>query len=108
MSILTQTKEFFPGIEQIKFEGKESRNPLAFRYYEADRMVMGKPMKEWMRFAMAWWHTLCADGSDPFGGPTIHHPWSQSTDAVSRAKYKMDAGFEFMQKIGIVKSFSEY
>jgi xylose isomerase len=75
MSTLTQTKEFFPGVGQIQFEGKESRNPLAFRYYEADRMVMGKPMKEWMRFAMAWWHTLCADGSDPFGGPTIHHPW---------------------------------
>ena len=100
MNILTQTKEFFPGIEQIRFEGKESRNPLAFRYYEADRVVMGKPMKEWMRFAMAWWHTLCADGSDPFGGPTIHHPWSKGTDAVSKAKYKMDAGFEFMQKMG--------
>lgn len=100
MNVLKSTKEFFPGIDQIKFEGKESRNPMAFRHYDAERIVMGKPMKEWMRFAMAWWHTLCADGSDPFGGPTIHHPWSQGTDAVSRAKYKMDAGFEFMNKMG--------
>ncbi|ALR29585.1 xylose isomerase [Chryseobacterium sp. IHB B 17019] len=100
MNVLKETKQFFPGITKIKFEGKESRNPLAFRYYDADRMVMGKPMKEWMRFAMAWWHTLCADGSDPFGGPTIHHPWGQGTDAISRAKYKMDAGFEFMTKMG--------
>ncbi|MDF2932113.1 MAG: xylA [Chryseobacterium sp.] len=100
MNVLKSTKEFFSGIDQIKFEGKESRNPMAFRHYDAERVIMGKPMKEWMRFAMAWWHTLCADGSDPFGGPTIHHPWSQGTDAVSRAKYKMDAGFEFMNKMG--------
>jgi xylose isomerase len=100
MNILTETKEFFPGVEQIKFEGKESRNPMAFRYYEADRMVMGKPMKEWMRFAMAWWHTLCADGNDPFGGATIHHPWNKGNDAISRSKHKMDAGFEFMSIIG--------
>ncbi|KQR94320.1 xylose isomerase [Chryseobacterium sp. Leaf180] len=100
MNILTETKAFFPGIDQIKFEGTESRNPMAFRHYEADRIVMGKPMKEWMRFAMAWWHTLCADGSDPFGVPTIKHPWAGGADAISRAKYKMDAGFEFMQKMG--------
>ena len=100
MNVLKGTKQFFPGVAPIKFEGKESRNPLAFRHYDADRVVMGKPMKEWMRFAMAWWHTLCADGSDPFGGPTIHHPWNQGTDAVSKAKYKMDAGFEFMNKMG--------
>lgn len=100
MNVLKGTKQFFPGVAPIKFEGKESRNPLAFRHYDAERVVMGKTMKEWMRFAMAWWHTLCADGSDPFGGPTIHHPWSQGTDAVSKAKYKMDAGFEFMNKMG--------
>ncbi|KQT16723.1 xylose isomerase [Chryseobacterium sp. Leaf404] len=100
MNVLNSTTEFFSGIDQIKFEGKESRNPLAFRHYDAEKMIMGKPMKDWMRFAMAWWHTLCADGSDPFGGPTIHHPWSKGTDAISRAKYKMDAGFEFMQKMG--------
>lgn len=100
MNILKETKEFFPGIDEVKFEGRESRNPMAFRYYDAERIVMGKPMKDWTRFAMAWWHTLCADGSDPFGGATIHHPWNMGTDAVSRAKYKMDAGFEFMKKMG--------
>lgn len=100
MNTLTGTKEFFKSIDKIKFEGKESRNPLAFRYYDAERIVMGKPMKDWTRFAMAWWHTLCADGSDPFGGATIHHPWNKGTDAVSRAMHKMDAGFEFMSKMG--------
>ena len=100
MNVLKGTKDFFPSVEEIKFEGKASTNPLAFRYYEADRVVMGKPMKDWLRFAMAWWHTLCANGSDPFGGATIHHPWDIGSDAVSRAKYKLDAGFEFMNKIG--------
>lgn len=100
MEVLKGTKEFFPSVQEIKFEGKESTNPLAFRYYEANRIVMGKPMKEWLRFAMAWWHTLCANGSDPFGGATIHHPWDMGSDAVSRAKYKLDAGFEFMKKVG--------
>ncbi|WP_407402902.1 xylose isomerase [Chryseobacterium sp.] len=100
MQISEGTREFFPGIEKIKFEGLESKNPMAFRYYDADRVVAGKPMKEWMRFAMAWWHTLCADGNDPFGEATIHHPWNDASDAVSRAKLKMDAGFEFMSKMG--------
>lgn len=100
MEILKGKKEFFPEIGKIKFEGKESKNPLAFRYYDADKMVMGKPLKDWMRFAMAWWHTLCANGSDPFGGPTIHHRWNIGNDAVSKAKHKMDAGFEFMTKLG--------
>ncbi|MCJ7935927.1 MAG: xylose isomerase [Chryseobacterium sp.] len=100
MNTLTGTKEFFTGIEKIKFEGKDSKNPLAFRYYDAEKTVMGKPMKDWTRFAMAWWHTLCANGSDPFGGPTIHHPWDIGNDAVTRAMHKMDAGFEFMSKMG--------
>ncbi|PZU02587.1 MAG: xylose isomerase, partial [Chryseobacterium sp.] len=68
--------------------------------YDAERIVMGKPMKDWTRFAMAWWHTLCANGSDPFGGPTIHHSWDIGNDAVTRAMHKMDAGFEFMSKMG--------
>ncbi|EJL74474.1 xylose isomerase [Chryseobacterium populi] len=100
MSTLMGTKEFFTGIGKIQFEGKESRNPLAFRYYDAERIVMGKAMKDWTKFAMAWWHTLCANGSDPFGGPTIHHPWDIGNDAVTRAMHKMDAGFEFMSKMG--------
>lgn len=94
-------KEYFPGIDQIKFEGKDSKNPMAFRYYEPNRVVYGKPMKDWFKFAMAWWHTLCAEGSDQFGGGTINHPWAGSNDAVEAGKAKMDAGFEFMKKIGI-------
>ena len=94
-------KEYFPGIGKIKFEGKDSKNPLAFHYYDAERIVMGKPMKEWLRFAMAWWHTLCAQGSDQFGGPTKQFPWLEGDDALTIAKQKADAGFEFMSKLGI-------
>jgi len=95
------SKVYFPSIENIKFEGKESKNPLAFRYYNAEQVVYGKKMKDWFRFSMAWWHTLCAEGGDPFGPGTQKHPWVGATDAVQAAKDKMDAGFEFMQKMGI-------
>ena len=94
-------QEFFPGIGKIKFEGKESTNPLAFRYYDAEKEINGKKMKDWMRFSMAWWHTLCADGGDPFGTATKDFPWAEGASALEIAKRKMDAGFEFMQKIGI-------
>ena len=95
------TKVYFPSVEKIKFEGKESKNPLAFRYYDAEKVVYGKTMKEWFKFSMAWWHSLCADGGDPFGGGTQVHPWVGAADALQAAKDKMDAGFEFMQKAGI-------
>lgn len=95
------TKEFFPGIGKIKFEGKESRNPMAFRYYDAEKVVLGKPMKDWLKFAMAWWHTLCAEGADQFGGGTKTFPWNAAGCPVQAAKDKVDAGFEFMQKMGI-------
>lgn len=94
-------KEYFPGIGKIKFEGTDSYNPLAYRYYDADRIVLGKPMKEWLKFAMAWWHTLCAEGGDQFGGGTKQFPWNSASDPVEAAKNKVDAGFEFMQKMGI-------
>ncbi len=94
-------KEYFPGIGKIKFEGKESKNPMAYRYYDAEKIILGKPMKEWLKFAMAWWHTLCAEGSDQFGGGTKKFPWNEGTDALTIAKQKADAGFEFMQKMGI-------
>ncbi|MBQ8574337.1 MAG: xylose isomerase [Bacteroidales bacterium] len=95
------TKEFFPGIGKIQFEGKESRNPLAFRYYDANKVVLGKTMAEWLKFSMAWWHTLCAEGADQFGGGTKTFPWNGAACPVQVAKDKVDAGFEFMQKIGI-------
>ena len=95
------TKEFFPGIGKIQFEGKESRNPLAFRYYDPQKVVLGKTMAEWLKFSMAWWHTLCAEGADQFGGGTKTYPWVGAACPVQAAKDKVDAGFEFMQKIGI-------
>ncbi|MDR1724466.1 MAG: xylose isomerase [Tannerella sp.] len=95
-------KIYFPMVEKIRFEGKESKNPLAFRYYDPEKVVYGKKMKEWFKFSMAWWHTLGADGGDPFGPGTKTFPWTQGvSDVIELAKQKMDAGFEFMQKIGI-------
>lgn len=93
--------EYFKGIEKVRFEGPQSKNPLAFRYFEPERIVDGKPMKEHLKFAMAWWHTLCANGSDPFGNGTINHTWDSISDPIEKGKAKMDAGFEFMQKTGI-------
>ncbi len=95
------SKEFFPGIGEIKFEGIESRNPLAFRYYDENKMIGGKTMKEYFRFAMAYWHTLCGTGGDPFGPGTKEFPWEASPDLMQRNRDRMDAAFEFMSKIGI-------
>ena len=94
-------KEFFPEIKKVQFEGKESKNPMAYRYYDADKVILGKPMKDWLRFAMAWWHTLCAEGADQFGGGTKQFPWNTGADALEIAKNKVDAGFEIMEKLGI-------
>ena len=95
------TKEYFPEIGKIKFEGKDSKNPMAFHYYDPEKVIMGKKMKDWLKFSMAWWHTLCAEGGDQFGGGTKKFPWNDSADPVEAAKHKADAGFEIMQKIGI-------
>ncbi|MFI3316566.1 MAG: xylose isomerase [Rikenellaceae bacterium] len=94
-------KTYFPNIEKIQYEGPASKNPMAFRYYNPEQEVYGRKMKDWFKFAMAWWHTLCAEGGDQFGGGTINHPWAEGASALEIAKNKMDAGFEFMQKVGI-------
>ena len=94
-------KEYFPQIGKIKFEGKDSNNPLAYHYYDAEKVIMGKKMKDWLKFAMAWWHTLGAASGDQFGGGTRTYAWDEKADAVERAKDKMDAGFEIMDKLGI-------
>lgn len=94
-------KEYFPSIGKICFEGTDSKNPLVFRYYDAEKIILGKKMKDWLKFSMAWWHTLCAQGDDQFGQPTKNFEWNKSADPLLAAKEKMDAGFEFMQKIGI-------
>jgi len=93
--------EFFKGIEQIKFEGLESDNPLAFRWYDANRVVAGKTMKEHLRFAGAYWHSFNGNGADPFGGPTHIFPWDAKADVIERAKDKMDAAFEFLTKMNL-------
>ena len=99
--ILTGEKEFFKGIVQVKYEGPQSDNPLAFRWYDAEKVVAGKTLKEHLRFACAYWHSFCGNGADPFGEPTHLHPWNIKTDAIERAKDKMDAAFEFITKMNI-------
>ena len=94
-------KEFFKGIEQIKFEGQSSHNPLAFRWYDENQIVAGKTMKEHMKFACAYWHSFNGNGADPFGEPTHIFPWDAKTDAIERAKDKMDAAFEFITKMNL-------
>lgn len=86
---------------RIPFEGVESKNPMAFHYYDPERVIKGKKMKDWLRFAMAWWHTLGAASGDQFGGGTRTYAWDESADVVQRAKDKVDAGFEIMTKLGI-------
>lgn len=94
-------KEYFPQIGKIPFEGTASKNPMAFHYYDPEKVIMGKKMKDWLKFAMAWWHTLGQASSDQFGGQTRSYEWDKAEDAVQRAKDKMDAGFEIMEKLGI-------
>jgi xylose isomerase len=101
MSVVLGNKEFFKGISAIKFEGRESDNPLAYKWYDETKVVAGKPMKEWLRFAVAYWHSFCGNGSDPFGGPSQIHPWDEKTNAIDRAKDKADAAFEFITKLGL-------
>lgn len=94
-------KEYFPQIGKIPFEGAESKNPMAFHYYDPERVVLGKKMKDWLKFAMAWWHTLGQASGDQFGGQTRDYEWDKASDPLRRAKDKMDAGFEIMDKLGI-------
>lgn len=101
MQILKGSKEYFKGIGQIKYEGPESDNPLAFRWYDENKTVAGKTMKDFFRFACAYWHSFCGDGSDPFGEPTHVFPWNEQSDPIARAKDKMDAAFEFITKMNL-------
>ena len=95
------SKEYFAFTGKIPFEGSESKNVMAFHYYEPERVVMGKKMKDWLKFAMAWWHTLGDASGDQFGGKTAISEWNKAADPIEKAKQKMDAGFEIMQKLGI-------
>ena len=101
MSITLGNKEFFPGIGKIKYEGPKSDNPLAYKWYNEDHLIGGKTMKEYLKFAVAYWHSFCNVGADPFGPGTHKFPWDVAGNAVERAKDKMDAAFEFITKLGI-------
>jgi xylose isomerase len=101
MPVITGQKEFFKGIGQIKYEGPGSGNPLAYRWYDANKVVGGKTMKDHLRFAVAYWHSFVGSGADPFGEPTHLYPWNEKADAVARAKDKMDAAFEFITKLDL-------
>lgn len=101
MSITLGSTEYFKGIGKIGFEGPKSDNPLAFKWYDENRVIGGKTMKEYLRYAVCYWHTFCNTGGDPFGPGTKAFPWDAQADAVGRAKDKMDAAFEFMSKLGV-------
>ena len=100
MNIIYGNKEYFPGIGKIAYEGPDSDNPLAFKYYDEHRLVAGKTMKDHFKFATCYWHSFCGAGHDPFGPGTKVFPWMATSDAVARAQEKMDAAFEFFTKIG--------
>lgn len=91
---------FFDGIAPIRFEGPKTTNPLAYRHYDAERLVLGKPLKDHLRFAVCYWHNFCWNGADVFGDGTFDRPWHQGTDAMALAHQKMDVAFDFFQKLG--------
>lgn len=101
MSTMVETKTYFKGIEKINYEGPTSKNPLAFKYYNPDEVVMGKTMKEHCRFAMSYWHTFTYMGNDPFGGTTMYRPWDATDDCMEKAIERVHAAFEFMDKMQI-------
>ena len=101
MNVVKGKKEYFKGIKEIKYKGKRSKDPLAFRFYNPDQKVAGKTMKKHFKFAMAYWHTMCNTGGDPFGPGTKIFPWDEHSDPVQRAMDKADAAFEFMTKMGM-------
>ncbi|MBC7886072.1 MAG: xylose isomerase [Saprospiraceae bacterium] len=101
MSYLIGKKEYYNSIRNIVFEGEESSNMLAFRWYDANKVIAGRPMKDHLRFACAYWHSFCNNGADPFGEATHFYTWNQNSDPLERGKAKADAAFEFFTKMGI-------
>lgn len=100
-NILIGNQEYFKGIGKITYEGPETDNPFAYRWYDAQKVIAGKTLEEHLRFAVAYWHSFNGNGSDPFGGPTLFFPWNADGDIIQRAKDKMDAAFEFITKMGL-------
>jgi xylose isomerase len=100
-SIVKGSREYFPNIKNIIYEGPESSNPLAFKFYNEDQIVAGKSMREHFRFSVAYWHTFCGTGGDPFGPGTKQFPWGESPDPMQASFDRLDAAFEFFTKLGI-------
>ncbi|MGN6509712.1 MAG: xylose isomerase [Chitinophaga sp.] len=98
---MTGNKTYFPNVGKISFEGAKSDNPFAYKWYDENKVINGKPLKELFRFAVAYWHTFCGTGGDPFGPGTKAFPWLTASDPVQQAKDKMDAAFEFITKLGV-------
>jgi len=101
MAITLGQKEYFKGIGAVQYEGPQSDNPLAFHWYDANKLVGGKTMKDWLRFACAYWHSFNGSGADPFGEPTHLFEWDADKDPLQRARDKADAAFEFITKLGL-------
>jgi xylose isomerase len=101
MQIIKGTKEYFPAIPVIQYEGPESDNPFAFRWYDESRVVAGKSLKDHLKYSCAYWHSFNGSGADPFGEPTHIFPWDKRSDAIGRAKNKMDAAFEFITRMNL-------
>lgn len=100
-TVFTGDKAYFPGVDQIRYEGPESDNPLAFKTYDPGRVIAGKTMEEHLRFAVCYWHSFCATGGDPFGPGTRDHPWTVAGDARASAEQKLNAAFEFFTKLNV-------
>ena len=95
--------DFFPDISKVEFKGPSSTDPFAFRHYDPEEVILGKPMKEWLRFSVCWWHTMVGGGGrDPFGMETLQRPWEDNiSDPIELAKRRVDAAFEFFTKLGV-------
>jgi xylose isomerase len=93
--------EYFPEVTKIQYEGPDTRNPLAFKHYNPEQVVAGKTMAEHLRFSVAYWHSMCNGGADPFGGPTRQMPWNQADSPMQAAQQRARAAFEFCQKLGV-------
>ncbi len=101
MQVVIGEREYFKDVPKIQYEGTNSDNPLAFRWYDENRMVAGNTMQAHLRFACAYWHSFCGTGGDPFGAPTQVFAWNEKPDVLDRARDKADAAFEFMSKLSI-------
>lgn len=94
-------REYFPNVKKIAYEGIDSDNPLAFKFYQPEKLIGGKSMAEHLRFAVCYWHSFCGDGDDPFGPGTRSYPWDDKASGMDRAKQRQDAAFEFFTKLGV-------